>query len=744
MKTRFPAYAVLMFVVLLNVGLMNYAYSQQSEPSVDTPSEDSSEDSSTGQNIDPDNPLPENTTPGKLSVQLSGTAIGNNATELVITPKVFDSGLVEIGETRQQTVFVTHGGAPGSDAIQINDVQLFGANPNEYTVDFNGFQTLQPGDVVPVEVTFTPVVPGDKLAGLRMSVEGLTAPVVLMFEGRSRFPLSSELLISDDDVGFGQTSAGKATTKTITLTNDGEPSAPAVNITNLTLSGQNAGSFSSDFTQTVLQPGEILDVKVTLSDKAFGFNQAELTIEHDGFNDEIVVNLEGTKVPDGGTPIDFDSSKLKGANITKGTSLQFGPDGKLYVAEVDGLIKIYTIKRNGKNNYNATLENTITSVAQTPNHNDDGTPVNLGMRRLVTGIFVTGTAGAPIIYLASSDPRQAAGPSGTDANLDTNSGILHKLTKSGNNWIKQDLVRGIPRSEENHVANGLVVTGNTVYLITGGHTNQGAPSNNFAFTAEYALSAAVLEIDLAAIGNSTYDLPTLDDEDRAGVNDANDPFGGNDGKNQAKLIPTSPVKVFSTGLRNAYDIVKASNGKMYTFDNGPNTGWGDDPAGNCTNNIDEGGNTISDQLHIVSEGSYAGHPNPTRGSKNNTFNDSNPQTPIEGPAIPADCNYKAGGQGDGSLTTITGSTNGITEYTATNFFGQMQGDLVVASFNKKITRIELSGNGNAVTGKQVILNNINATPLDITAQGDDDVFPGTIWFTDFIGTDIWIMEPEDY
>jgi len=137
----------------------------------------------------------------------------------------------------------------------------------------------------------------------------------------------------------------------------------------------------------------------------------------------------------------------------------------------------------------------------------------------------------------------------------------------------------------------------------------------------------------------TYDLPTLDDEDRPGVNDANDPFGGNDGKNQAKLIPSSPVKIYATGYRNAYDLVLAENGKMYTFDNGPNVGWGGGPVANCSNQVGEGGGTHSDQLHLVNKGSYGGHPNPTRGSKNNTFNDSNPQSPIEGPVYPSNCDY---------------------------------------------------------------------------------------------------------
>ena len=745
MKTQYLAFPLLIVSSLL-IGSFWTSVAIAQDDAQSTLDSNTSSDTGEGgaPGADPDNPLPKNTTPGKLTVQLSGTAMENNETALQITPTLFDTGLIEIGDFKTQTVTIRHTGAPGSGSIQINEAQLFGANPSEYSVDFDGFVTMLPGDEIPVEVTFTPEFPGEKLAGLRLSVEGLTAPVVLMFEGTTRFPLTSELIISDDGLDFGATVVGGPTVETITLTNDGDPTAPVVNIFSLNITGQNAASFSSNFTQTAINPGESASFNITLAGGATGFNKAEAIIQHDGNNEDIVVSLEGTKIASGSVAIEFDTSVLSGAVIKNGTSLQFGPDDKLYVTEMDGLIKIYNVNRNGKNKYNATLETTITSISKTPNHNDDGTPVNLGDERLITGMFVGGTANNPVIYVASSDPRQAAGPSGTDSNLDTNSGILHRLNKNGNTWTQTDLVRGLPRSEENHIPNGIVVTGDLLYIITGGHTNEGAPSNNFAFTPEYALSAAVLEIDLAEIGDTTYDLPTLDDEDRPGVNDANDPFGGNDGKNQAKLIPTSPVKVYATGYRNSFDLVLAQNGKMYTFDNGPNVGWGPQPVGNCTNEEGVGGGTHSDQLHLVSKGYYAGHPNPTRGNKNNTFNASNPQTPIEGPAIPADCVYKPSAQGDGALTTITGSTNGITEYTASNFFGQMQGDLVVASFNKQITRIQLTGNGNGVVNKQVIWNNFNGTPLGITAQGDDEAFPGTIWITNFLGKDIHIMEPSDY
>ena len=189
----------------------------------------------------------------------------------------------------------------------------------------------------------------------------------------------------------------------------------------------------------------------------------------------------------------------------------------------------------------------------------------------------------------SSDPRIGAGTSGSDLDLDTNSGILSRLTRTGGGWTKVDLVRGLPCSEENHTGNGLVLdpASGRLLIAYGGHTNKGAPLHNFAELPEYALSAAVLSVDLAPSA-PTYNLPTLDDEDRPGTVDANDPFGGNDGQNQARLVPGGPVQIHAAGFRNPYDLVTTESGDLYTIDNGGNAGWGgapqpDGPAGTCTN-----------------------------------------------------------------------------------------------------------------------------------------------------------------
>ncbi|HEY0110911.1 MAG TPA: thrombospondin type 3 repeat-containing protein, partial [Fibrella sp.] len=495
------------------------------------------------------------------------------------------------------------------------------------------------------------------------------------------------------------------------------------------------------------------------------------------------------------------------SSVSNPTSLQFGPDGRLYVSQQDGLIKVLTIIRDGPADYSATQVETISLINQIPNHNDNGTLATEVTKRQITSLVVAGTSTAPILYVSSSDSR-IGGPSG-DLNLDTNSGIISKLTKTTTGWDKVDLVRGLPRSEENHANNGMQLDGTMLYVVIGGNTNAGGPSTNFAYTPEYALSTAVLSINLATIeampvqgsgiNRYKYNLPTLDDPTRAGNPDAGDPFGGNDGLNQAKIDPSGPVQVFATGFRNAYDLVITKTpGKpkrMFVTDNGANQGWGGHPAnegvGTATNNYITGepGSTKAgpndpivnnlDNLHYVGDLSnytpgsfYGGHPNPIRanpagaglythsngvGVWRTSKTGTNP-LPADWPPVPLDRahpiegDYQNPGETDNALLTYHSSTNGIVEYTASGFSGTLKGHLLAASFDGTIQKITLDAAGTGVLNTKgaqrinqdlPIASNFGAEPLDLTAQGDNDIFPGTIWAACYGGNSICVFEPEE-
>ena len=575
--------------------------------------------------------------------------------------------------------------------------------------------------------------------------------------------------VSTDTLNFGLVEVGDRASQLLTIKNTGKPDSGSLHISTLYLDERDASSYATDLSGGLnLRPGESRDLNVYFAPDSEGQTPGMLFITHSGKETVSIVQLEGVGIDsylgsglappilagaDGEDSVSFLKSQLVGINSINPTSIQFGPDQRLYAAALDGTIFIYDVERVGTNQYNVTNTEQIDLIRNILNHDDDGLPNFSVNTRLVTGINVTGSADSPVIYVTSSDPRIGGGGSGLSTNLDTNSGILSKLTLTNDSWQKLDLVRGLPRSEENHTANGMAIDHNTgkMYIAMGGNTNMGAPSNNFAELPEYALTAAILEVDLIAIGNSTYDLPTLDDEDRPGINDTNDPFGGNRGKNQAIITTDGPVQVHAPGFRNAYDVLITDSGLMYSWDNGPNGGWGGHPTNVCGNEIVEPGETRFDSLHLISgSGYYAGHPNPTRASTDVTFNSTNPQTPVPfGNTI--ECEY-FGPPGNGldqhtenlSLLSTPASTNGLAEYTASNFAGAMQGDLLAAAFNNKLYRVKLNEAGTSAEFSNALFSNIGGTPLDVIAQGDEDIFPGTIWVTDFSSKAIVVFEPQDY
>ncbi|WP_304621894.1 malectin domain-containing carbohydrate-binding protein [Robertkochia aurantiaca] len=549
--------------------------------------------------------------------------------------------------------------------------------------------------------------------------------------------------------------------------------------------------------------------------------------------------------------VSWGSTGLVGEKVNNPTSLDFAPNGKLYVSQQNGLIWEYTIERDdaepGNGTYTIVDDNTISLIANnTPNHNDDG-EINSTKTRQITGILAAGTPENPILYVTSSDWRIGGkNEPGNDINLDTNSGILTRLRWDGNSWVKTDLVRGLPRCEENHSTNGMdlfELNGETfLFIQQGGNTNMGAPSNNFAGSSEYYLAGALLVINLSQLEtmeNSNggpytdqrdgvtrfiYDLPTLNDPEREDIDndhpdfpyesghplynatiDIGDPFGGNNGLNQAFSENAGPVQIFSPGYRNAYDVVVTENGNIYTYDNGPNGGWGGPPVirtekGNLkgddssttfdasdgdyvTNEFNySNGKTHSDQLHFVGNitdsfnSYYAGHPVPIRAFpgqagvieyeyngdewvESGSYDWADLISGVSGyfqnsfsmadfPDDPRQAEYTTDDQnapGIRILDFVKSSTNGMCEYTASNFSGALKGSLLAASFNGDINWYKLNSSGNGLEEKDnEFLTGFGSIPLDVIAQGDDDIFPGTIWAATYGADDITVFEPADF
>jgi len=349
--------------------------------------------------------------------------------------------------------------------------------------------------------------------------------------------------------------------------------------------------------------------------------------------------------------VKFDIYSLKGEEVTQPTSLDFGPDDRLYVLQQNGIIHAFDIERassaNGEISYRVVSSEKIDLIADnTTNHNELG-EVSGVIGRLSTGILVAGTVDKPVIYVTSANPLVGGGLDEVRPWGDTNSGVLSRLSWTGKRWERVDLVRGLPKSVENHTSNGLALyhyQGKRFLLLAqGGMTNKGAPSRAFGGLGETVLSGAILRINLSQLDSMriyndprtnakyVYDLPTLNDPERRDIDnsspefpypqghplythkiDIGDPFGGNGGLNQAFVEVGSPVSVFAPGFRNPYDVLVNKLGNVFTIDNGANSGWGGLPYIYGANGDKRGteiglkyqpsiGHTVSNELSEVAD-----------------------------------------------------------------------------------------------------------------------------------------------
>jgi mono/diheme cytochrome c family protein len=71
----------------------------------------------------------------------------------------------------------------------------------------------------------------------------------------------------------------------------------------------------------------------------------------------------------------FRTTRVRSGLVSNPTSLQFGPDGRLYVSEQSGTVTALMLHRNDAGRYEVLSHERIDAIREIPNHDDDGTPV---------------------------------------------------------------------------------------------------------------------------------------------------------------------------------------------------------------------------------------------------------------------------------------------------------------------------------------------------------------------------------
>ncbi|SEI72848.1 PKD repeat-containing protein, partial [Cyclobacterium xiamenense] len=455
-------------------------------------------------------------------------------------------------------------------------------------------------------------------------------------------------------------------------------------------------------------------------------------------------DLEGvafTIVP-GGTALG------EGTENERFSSLVVGPDGKLYGSTIgdfqsDGKIFRWDMAADG------TLSNL---EVLSPELNGSPHPVSgvmAGNNRLIIGLVFdpASTADNLIAYITHSAASLTNGPEWD--------GKLTRLSGPDLSTV-QDLVIHLPRSSKDHLTNSLAFDDSgLMYIAQGSNSAGGDPDPAWNNRPERLLAAAVLKVDLDKLP-ANLPLSVYTTDDIAVINAA--PATGllmGDGTTYNPYSADSPVSIFATGVRNAYDLLWHSNGWLYVPTNGtagnnnnsPNSpSTADYPLARRIDGLTSipfapkltGGETQKDWLFKTQGGSYHGHPNPYRGEfilnhgglpysgvpgqETEPYRDVAKYPITLGP----DPNYRTPAYDFGNNK----SPNGVIEYKSDAFDGKLQGLLMVVRFSGQNDVLVMEPNNNGNIGE--VYNQIPGMrgfddPLDLV----EDPKTGNIYVSEY-------------
>jgi len=440
------------------------------------------------------------------------------------------------------------------------------------------------------------------------------------------------------------------------------------------------------------------------------------------FEVEAVLIPEPTPEP-GSNDEDFDWFTTGIGSVMNPTSMQFGPDEKLYVTSVFG--SVYRITFDFENQ-----DETIEMFNPVPN-------------RLLIGLAIDplSTPDNVILWLSHSDGSQDNGAA--------NSGKITRVSGLNLNVV-QDIVIGLPRAIANHAPNQVHFgPDGRLYLAIGGNTGAGAANtltnSEFGVRPEQPLAAALLAFDIRN--------PLLDFD----CTPPNDPNGVNlDATGIAEKEIFCDVDVVATGLRNSYDFTFV-DGKLYATDNGlgvqgtiPEIGDNYQQGDTCEGRILAEDSSAfnpgarADLLYAIEQGGYYGHPNPSRDEcvyigGNPTNGNDWPIPQIDGAFAFLDSpnTYSPGRQPDTNWRLpeysfgVSRSANGIIAYESDAFCGVMKKDLLVTFFSQGDQVARMIRTGSVVTDYKIMARSTGSTggismtnPLCITQDPLGRLFVG--------------------
>ncbi|MFA6086161.1 Ig-like domain-containing protein [Mucilaginibacter sp.] len=366
---------------------------------------------------------------------------------------------------------------------------------------------------------------------------------------------------------------------------------------------------------------------------------------------------------------EFTKVSVPGTQNKKYTALTFGPDGKFYALKIDGGIERYKVDHT--TGMLSGLEQINTMIKK------HGKTTAIGLT-----FDIHSTAKNLIAWVSYSSSSGLTAAPMFDGNISRINGP--KLEN------EQQVIVNLPRSTRDHMVNSMAFgPDSALYISIGSNSSAGNYDKGWQRN-ETLLAGSVLRLDIKKLNKIKWPLDVKTTANQNLINHASNVTAKMADGTYNPYSISSPLTIYASGIRNAYDMVWHSNGQLYIPANGsggggnspasvkgtkrPNGTYYNGPAIAATQNVP----VQHDWLFRVNPDKpvgYFGHPNPLRGEYviNRGFADN----PVFAPNVKPDVNYRGAAYDFG----FNKSPNGIIEYKSDAFNGALKGKLLICRFS---------------------------------------------------------------
>jgi hypothetical protein len=258
---------------------------------------------STPQTAGPHNAALEIATDSSTSLEFLSLVSIASAPPLTLSPLALDFDGVLIGASAKLAVQVTNASA---SPVSFTSISASG----DYSTSTTCTGTLAANASCTIQVAFTPTATGVRPGTLSIASSATALPLTVALTGTG---LQPRLLVSSNNLAFGDVIVGTPASLSLTLTNSG-----SIPITNVALTASSDYAVTTPCPATTLAAGATCTVQVTFTPSAVGSRPGTLAITSSDPGSPVTIPLTGNGIAAGSFSLTVDGGPSSSVSVPSG------------------------------------------------------------------------------------------------------------------------------------------------------------------------------------------------------------------------------------------------------------------------------------------------------------------------------------------------------------------------------------------------------------------------------------------